>query len=385
MSGSGLKAYNVADLRRLARRKLPRGLFEYVDRGTEDEHALRAMTRAIERLKFQPQVLVDVSARSAQSDFFGIPTQMPVAVAPTGAAGLLWHDGEIALARAAHRAGIPFTLSTASIISMERVAAEAGGRLWFQLYMWREREHSLELIERAKRCGFEALMITVDTPTAPNREYNKHNGFSLPMRISAQNAWDVALHPGWFFKVFARYLLRSGVPTLENYPSQLRQRLNESHTPPKCDSLSWADLRELRRRWSGPLMVKGILRPDDAQKAHECGADAVVVSNHGGRNLDSSVPPMNALPRVLEQVGHRMSVMVDGGFNRGGDIAKALALGARGVLVGRAPLWGLASDGEAGATLALDILREELERVMAFTGVPNVSAYNPQLLHALAD
>jgi len=381
MPASRLPAYSIPDLRRLAQRKLPRGLFEYVDRGTGDEQALVGTRDAIRALCFEPRVLVDVSARSTQTEFFGQASQMPVAVAPTGAAGLLWFDGEIALARAARAAGIPFTLATASIVSMERVAAEAGGRLWFQLYMWPERSYSLELIERARRCGFEALMITVDTPVAPHREYNHHNGFSLPLRISRRNALDVARHPGWFCNVFARYLLRSGIPTLENYPSELRKRLNETQTPPKCDALNWDDLKDLRHRWDGPLIVKGILRPEDAERAHAAGADAVLVSNHGGRNLDSSVPPMQVLPRVLDRVGARMKVLVDGGFNRGGDIAKALALGADGVLVGRAPLRGLASGGEAGARLALDLLHDELLRVMAFTGTPRIEDFQPSLLH----
>ncbi|MBL0419280.1 alpha-hydroxy-acid oxidizing protein [Ramlibacter sp. AW1] len=375
-----LPAYSIADLRARARRVLPRGLFEYVDRGTEDEVALHAMRAAIDQVKFQPRVLVDVSSRSTATDFFGRPSSMPMAIAPTGAAGLLWFDGEIALARAARSAGIPFILSTASIVSMERVAAEAGGRLWFQLYMWPERQLSLELVERARQCNYEALVVTLDTPAAPNREYNKRNGFSLPMRISRRNALDVALHPRWFLTVFARYMLRSGVPSLENYPASLRQRLDRFHTPPKCDSLSWDDLKDLRRRWKGPLLVKGILRADDACKARECGVDAVVVSNHGGRNLDSSVAPMQVLPRIVDQVGREFDVFVDGGFNRGGDIAKALALGAKGVLVGRAPLWGLAAGGEPGAAQALDILREEFDRVLAFAGAPGIAALDRSLL-----
>lgn len=382
---AALPAYSIPELRLLARRVLPRGLFEYVDRGTDDESALRVLRAAIDEVRLEPRVLIDVSSRSSRTDFFGQPSALPMALAPTGAAGLLWFDGEIALARAARSAGIPFTLSTASIISMERVAAEAGGRLWFQLYMWPQRELSLELVARARQCNYEALMVTVDTPVAPFREYNKRNGFSLPMRITGRNAVDVALHPRWFLKVFARYWLRSGIPTLENYPASLRKRLDQSQTPPKCDSLSWEDLRDLRRRWDGPLVVKGILRPDDAQKARDCGVDAIVVSNHGGRNLDATVPPIKVLPRVVERVGGAMDVFVDGGFNRGGDIAKALALGAKGVLIGRAPLWGLAAGGEAGARQALQILRDEFDRVLAFTGSPSVAALDRSLLHPERD
>jgi len=376
-----LPAHNIADLRELARRALPRGLFEFVDRGTENEVALRDMRGALEQVKFSPRVLVDVSRRTTQTEFFGHPSSAPMAVAPTGAAGLLWFDGEILVARAARDAGVPFILSTASIISMERVAADAGGRLWFQLYMWPDRALSRELVQRARGCGYEALIVTVDTPVSPNREYNRHNGFTLPMRITRRNALDVALHPRWFLNVFARYMLRSGIPTLENYPASLRARLNQQQSPLKCDSLSWDDLKQLRQLWDGPLIVKGILREDDAQRARECGADGIVVSNHGGRNLDASIPPCTALPRIVDRVGDRLTVFVDGGFNRGSDIVKAVALGAKGALVGRAPLWGLAAAGEPGACHALAILREEIDRVLAFTGASSVKDLDRSLLH----
>jgi isopentenyl diphosphate isomerase/L-lactate dehydrogenase-like FMN-dependent dehydrogenase len=377
---SKVEAYNLADLRALARKALPKGLYEFVDRGTEDEVALRRMRASLERIAFHPRVLVDVSQRSQATTFFGRPSAMPMAVAPTGAAGLLWYDGEIEIARAAARLGIPFALSTASIVSMERVAQEAGGRLWFQLYMFPERQLSYELVDRVRAAGYEALIVTADTPVSPNREYNRHNGFTLPMRISGRNAVDVMRHPRWLCGVFLRYMLRSGVPTLENYPESLKKRLTQAPTPIKSDSLNWDDLRELRRRWQGPLVVKGILRVDDARRALDCGADAIVVSNHGARNLDGSVPPMDVLPRIVDAVGERLEVMVDGGFKRGGDICKALALGAKGVFVGRAPLWGVSVDGEPGARLALEILRDEIDRVMAFTGSPSLKALDRDLL-----
>ena len=376
--------HNIEDLRRRARRILPRGLFEFVDRGVEDETARPAIADAFGQIRLKPRVLVDVSRRSTQAQFFGRPSAMPCAVAPTGATGLLWYEGEIAAARAARAAGIPFTLSTASIVSMERVAAEAGGRLWFQLYMWPERSMSYELVARARAAGYEALMVTVDTAVTPNREYNLRNGFSLPMRITLRNAADVALHAGWFFNVFARYLVRSGIPRFENYPEQLRSSLAgapASRRMPKNDSLTWDDLRELRRRWDGPLILKGVLHPEDALQALRCGADAVVVSSHGGRNLDAAVPPIAILPEVLDAVGGRMDVFVDSGFTRGSHIAKAIALGARGVLVGRAPLWGVAAAGEAGALRALQILQQELASVMALSGCRELSALGAELLH----
>ncbi len=383
-----VEAYNIADLREHARRILPKGLFEFVDRGTEDEHALRANREGFERIRFRPRVLVDVSRRALDTTLFGGPSTMPLVVAPTGAAGLLWLDGEIAVARAARTVGIPFTLSTASIVSMERVAAEAGGRLWFQLYMWPDREMSYKLVDRVRAAGYEALMVTVDTVATPNREYNPRNGFSLPMRITPRNMIDVARHPGWFVNVFARYLMRSGIPMLENYPDELKMKLTTDPKGrpglPKNDSLTWADLRDLRRRWQGPLMVKGVLHPDDAARAVECGADAVIVSNHGGRNLDGAMSTIDALPAIVDRVGGRCDVMLDSGVRRGSDIVKAVALGAKAVMVGRAPLYGVAAAGETGAAQALQMLREEALRVLGFLGCPSVDMLGPQYLEPTA-
>lgn len=378
------EALNIADLRNAARKALPKGLFEFVLRGTEDEIALRRNRARFDAISMRPRVLVDVSERSQAHAFFGKPSTMPIAIAPTGAAGLLWFDGEIAVARAAASAGIPFTLSTASIVSMERVAEEAGGCLWFQLYMLPERRMSHQLVERARAAGYEGLVVTVDTAATPNREYNRRNGFSLPMRLTRRNMWDVARHPGWFFNVFLRYLLRSGIPMLENYPDELRLKLTEKTDGrrglPKSDSLDWNDLRELRKMWKGPLMVKGILNPEDAALAADCGAEAVIVSNHGGRNLDCSMAPIEALPAVVDRVGKRVDVMVDSGFERGGDVVKALALGAKGVFIGRAPLWGVSVAGEAGASRAIAILHEEIDRVLAFAGCPAIDALDRSIL-----
>lgn len=376
-------AYSIADLRKIAQARLPKGLFEFVDRGTEDELALRNNREGFERIKVRPRVLVDVSKRTMATKMAGQDTTMPIAVAPTGAAGLLWFDGEIAIAKAAARQGIPFTLSAASIISMERVAQEAGGRLWFQLYMWPDREISYQLVDRVAAAGYEALIVTLDTAVTPNREYNRRNGFSLPLRITQRNFFDVACHPTWFTTVFLRYLLKSGIPTLENYPEQYRQKLNaRSKTPgqqlglPKSDSLKWEDFKELRKRWKGTLMVKGILHPDDADLAIAHGADAIIVSNHGGRNLDCSIAPIDALPEIADRVNGRVDVLLDSGIRRGSDAFKAIGLGAKGVFAGRAPLWGVSSGGEEGAYQALHILRDELDRVMGFAGAQDLTAIN---------
>lgn len=366
----------VADFRRMARDRLPRGLFEFVDRGSEAETALRGNREALDRIRLWPRGLVDLSGRHARTTVFGREMAQPFAIAPTGAAGLLWHHGEIALARAAAAAGVPFTLSTASITSMEDVAEQAGGRLWFQLYMWPDRRMSYQLLDRVKAAGYEALLVTIDTAVSPKRDYNQRNGFSVPIRINRRNALDVALHPRWLLGVMARYLLSSGIPRHQNYPEELRRSLIERprhvRGTPKNETLTWDDLRELRKRWAGPLLVKGVMHPDDARSAMDCGADGVVVSNHGGRNFDPAIAAIDALPAVAEAVGTRGTVLVDSGFRQGSDIVKALSLGARAVLLGRAPLYGVAAGGEAGVSRVLGILAEDVDRTMAFMGCRSV-------------
>lgn len=376
---------NIADLRARARRRLPRGLFEFVDRGAEDDLSVAANVRAFQKVSLKPRMLVDVSARSLRTELFGRSMAMPVAVAPTGAAGLLWHDGEAAIARAARDAGIPFTVSTASLTSIERIAAEVGGRLWFQLYMWPDRQMSHELVQRAQTAGYEALIVTVDTPLVPNREYNVVNGFTLPFTPGLRNVADLATSPRWLAGVLGRYFLRGGLPQFENFPLALRRSMMGAppgqRSLPLTDSLTWEHLRHLRSLWKGPLMVKGILHADDAALAVGAGADAVIVSNHGGRNLDTSVAPLLALPAVVDRVGQQATVLLDSGIRRGSDIVKALALGARAVLVGRAPLWGLAWAGEAGVAQALELLRSETDRALGFMGCSTPAALGPALLH----
>jgi isopentenyl diphosphate isomerase/L-lactate dehydrogenase-like FMN-dependent dehydrogenase len=376
MTNRTLGAYNIHDLREMARRRLPRGVFEFVDRGTEDEVALRNNRAALERIRFRPRTLVDVSKRDQSITLFGRKQPMPIVVGPTGTAGLLSYGGEVAVARAAAAAGIPFTVATNAMTSMETIAAEAGGRLWFQLYMWADRSLTHQIVDRAKGVGFEALMLTVDGAAPSNREYNHRNGFEVPIQFNARNVADVLKRPGWLAGVFLRQLLTHGMPRFENYPPEVMHGLMTrklKKTILKNDSMSFDDLRELRRRWPGLLMVKGVLHPQDAVKAADCGADAVIVSNHGGRNLDGSPAPIDALPEILDAAGKRLTVMVDSGMRRGADVVKALALGAAAVLIGRAPLYGVAAAGEAGATRAIDIFREEIGRVMALLGVNSVS------------
>lgn len=379
-----LGAYNIFDLRDMALKRVPKGLFEFVDRGTEDEVSLRNNRAVFERIRFRPRTLVDVSKRSQEITLFGHKQKMPICIAPTGTAGLMWHEGEIALARAAKEAGIPFCLATGSMTAMEKVASEAGGRLWFQLYMWPDKSMSHKLVNRAKDAGYEALVVTVDGAVSPNREYNLRNGFTIPFTFTRKNITDVLAHPRWLLGVLARYVFTTGMPRYENYPSEIKYKVTAQpmgRSQMKNDSLNWEDLKVLRAMWPGTLIVKGLAHPQDAVMAADCGADGVVVSNHGGRNLDGSMAPLEALPEVVDAVGKRIQVIVDSGFRRGSDVVKALALGAHAVFIGRGTLYGVAAGGHAGATRAIQIYREEISRVMALLGVNSIDELAPELLH----
>lgn len=374
-------ALNYWVMRERARRRLPRGLFEYIDRGTEDEVGLTTDRDGWRGVKLHPNVLVDVETRSLETELFGERVAMPVVVAPTALAGLVWHDGELALARAAAAAGIPFTVATQSISEIEHIATSRA-RLWFQLYVWRDRELMFRLLERARAAGATALLLTVDTAVAPKREYNIRNGFGMPLTPSVRNVVDVMLHPRWLAGVMLRQLLSEGVPTYRHYPDAMRPILGRpaAEAVRLDERVCWRDLAELRRRWPGPLVIKGVLRVDDARRAVEAGVDGIVVSTHGGRNLDGAPPVARVLGDIADAVGHKTTVLADSGIRRGGDVVKALALGARAVLVGRMPLYGTAAGGEAGARDVLAMLRDEIERTMGFCGRTSIAALTRDLV-----
>jgi isopentenyl diphosphate isomerase/L-lactate dehydrogenase-like FMN-dependent dehydrogenase len=372
------RCYNIADLRDVARRRLPKGVFEYIDKGTEDMVALANNRRAFEELKLLNRVLVDVSDVQFATEIFGKPAALPMVIAPTGIAGLCWYQGEYELAKAAARAGLPFTLATGSNTPMEKVA-EAGGRPWFQLYMWREKELSYELVRRAAAAGFETLIWTVDIGHGANREHNARNGFSQPYRINAKSVIDMLLHPEWMATVIGRYAATSGMPEHANYPEQYREKFTGASSQAKAlraDRVSWADVDKLREIWPGKLVIKGIMRADDARRALDHGVDGIVVSNHGGRNMDSAPSTLDVLPGIASAVGHRTTVFVDSGVRRGSDIVKCLALGAHAVFTGRATLYGIGAGGEAGASKALHILKDEMRRTMAYIGKQRVADIN---------
>jgi (S)-mandelate dehydrogenase len=380
---NNLNAWNISDLRDIALKRVPRGLFEFMDRGTEDEISLKNNRTVFDRLRFRPRTLVDVSKRTQDTTIFGVKHKMPLIIAPTGVAGLMWYEGELALARAARAAGIPFTLATGSMTAMERVADEAGGELWFQLYMWPDRSMSHELVERAKAAGYKALIVTVDGVSSGNREYNIRNGFTIPFTFSTRNVFDMVTHPRWLVGTMLRYLATTGMPMYANYPASAKAKMTRGpmgRSGLRTDSISWSDLDALRKIWPHKLIVKGILDPQDAVKAVDHGADGIGVSNHGGRNLDGIVSPIEVLPEIVDAVGKRATVFMDSGIRRGSDVVKALALGANAVMVGRSTLYGVAAGGEAGASRALQIYRDEIHRNMALLGCNTVNELGPQCL-----
>jgi (S)-mandelate dehydrogenase len=375
------RCYNVADMRGIAKKRLPKGVFEYIDRGAEDEVALADNREAFKRLKLRTRFLVDLTTRDMGIDLLGKRAEMPLAIAPTGIAGLCWYQGELELAKAAAAKGIPFTLATGSNTSMEKVAREAGGRLWFQLYMWKEEELSYQLVKRAMDADFEALVVTIDGALGNNREYNKRNGFTIPFTLSPRSLFDMARHPEWLTKVMGRYMTTGGMPRHENYPAQYQHRITKgvSGNPMRHQAMTWKDIRKLRDFWPRKLIVKGILREEDAVLAVEHGADAVVVSNHGGRALDSAAPTMDVLPEVVRAVGDKTTIILDSGVRRGSDIVKALALGANAVLTGRATLYGISTAGQQGAEKALSLLKTEFEKTMAYVGCRTVAEVSPDI------
>lgn len=388
---ANLNAHNIADLREAAKRRLPRGLFEYVDRGTENEVSIRGNRQSFDSVQFVPRPLVDVTGRSMKTTLFGKEYSLPIVIAPTGLAGMLWHEGEVAAARAAAQAGIPFTLSTASITSLEDVAAKAGGELWFQLYLWSKMEMSYELVKRARAAGYKTLMVTIDSVVNGNREHNRRNGFTIPMRLTPRNLIDGALHPRWTLGVMGRYLIGSGLPEFANFPEEIRTDLRGNSkrggvVVPKNESQTWEHIRTLREMWpDGPLIVKGILHPQDARNAVMCGADGIVVSNHGARTLDGAVSPMQVVQAIAAEVNKQATILLDSSVMRGSDIVKALALGADAVMIGRATLWGIAAGGQPGAALALDILNSEIDRVMAYLGCRTIGEIDERIIYGMND
>jgi L-lactate dehydrogenase (cytochrome) len=370
----------IEDLRELSRKRVARAIFDYVDRGSYSEATLRANRADLERLLLRQRVGIDVDKRSTRTTMLGDEVAMPVALAPVGLTGLNWADGEMLAARAAERFGVPFTLSTMSICSIEDVASAVTRPFWFQLYVMRDRGFAASLIERAKAARCSALVLTLDLQIQGQRHRDLKNGLSVPPRLTAATVLDVLSKPGWALNVLRGKRksfgnLQGRIPDAKSLTT-LSQWIAGQFDP----TLSWKDVEWVKKLWGGKLVLKGILDAADAKLAVQSGADAVVVSNHGGRQLDGAMSSIRALPEVVEAVGGRMEVWFDGGIRSGQDVLRALALGARATLIGRAFAYGLGAMGEAGVTRALDIIQRELDVTMALCGLRDVREANPSIL-----
>jgi L-lactate dehydrogenase (cytochrome) len=370
------RCYDIDDLARLARRRLPAGVAGYLDGGGEDEWTLRRNRAAFGEVELVPRVLRDVSHLDTSTTILGTPVPLPIILSPVGAPRMFHHEGELAVARAARHARLPYGISTLATQPLEAIAQAAqGSPLWFQLYVWGDRSVARDLVRRARAAGYQALLLSADTTVRSERDRELHRGIELPTpELTVRTILDGARHPAW-----AWHFLTSpapGFPNLSTHGPTSRTRMREMFD----GTVSWKDLEWIRQEWDGPIAVKGVLRTEEAVRAADHGVDAVIVSNHGGRQMDHVPATLEVLPDIADAVGDRLEVLVDSGIRRGADIVTALALGARAVLIGRAHLYGLAAAGEAGVRHAIDILREELCMSMALSGAARLSDLGRDLL-----
>ena len=370
------RCHSIDDLARLARRRLPSGARGYLDGGGEGEYTLRRNRAAFDEVELLPRALVDVSDVDTSTTVLGTPVPLPIVLGPVGAPRMFHHEGERAAVRAAAAAGVPYGVSTLATVDIDDIVHEAPATVWFQLYLWGDREVARKLVARAQAAGCTALLVSADCTVRSKRERELRAGIKLPTpELTVQTLLDGGLHPSWAWHFLTSDAL--GFPNIEQAAG---------HTPDMAEmfdgSTCWADLQWLRQQWDGPLVVKGVLSPDDARRAASAGADGVIVSNHGGRQLDHVPATLDALPHIVDAVGDDIEVLFDSGVRRGTDILAALALGARAVLLGRAYLYGLAAAGEAGVRHAVDILADEFRRAMALTGAPSIAALDRTLLRA---
>ena len=374
------EADTIANLRDRARERLPRAVFDFIDGAADDELTQRWNAADFDVLEWRPRVLVDVSRRDCSTTLLGSRSSLPLIVAPTGLASLAWARADVLLARAAQAIGVPFTISTSSSVRMEEIReGTPEARLWFQVYLYKDRELVRSLITRAQAIGCDSLVITVDVPLLGRRMRDRRNRFTVPLRPTARLVWDLLRCPRWTAQILA-----NGVPRMQNFVDGRRETsvasLAALMTSNMDASVTWDAIAWIRDAWPGRIVLKGVLHEEDALRAVECGIDAIAVSNHGGRQLDSVTSAIRALPRVAAAVAGRAQVFVDGGIRRGSDIAKACALGADAVMVGRPGLYGVGAGGRAGAERAFTILAEELDRCLALLGCPSTAQLDPSWL-----
>ena len=372
----------IEDLRQMSKKRIARAIFDYVDRGSYGEYTLRANRADLEALTLRQRVGVDVDRRSTRTTMAGQEVALPVALAPVGLTGLNWANGEILAARAAERFGVPYTLSTMSICSIEDVAGAVTKPFWFQLYVMRDRGFAASLIERAKSAGCSALVLTLDLQVQGQRHQDIKNGLAVPPRLRFGTLMGMLRKPAWFLNVMTNKRksfgnLEGRIPEGDSLTT-LAQWIGSQFDP----TLSWKDVEWVKKLWGGKLILKGVLDAEDAKIAAATGADAIVVSNHGGRQLDSTASSIRILPEAVDAVGGKVEVLFDGGIRSGQDLLKALALGARGAMIGRAYVYGLGAMGEKGVTRALEIIRSELDVSMALCGLRDVKDASPAILRA---
>lgn len=370
-------AVNIYDLRKLARRRLPRVIYEYLEGGAEDEKTLKRNRSAFDEIEFIPRITAGHKKADLSVELFGEQLLFPAIVGPTGMNGIFHRNADLALAKAAEQVGAAFTLATASNDSIETVGAATRGVKWFQLYPWGDEKVWKRLLDRAAVAGFTCLILTVDTPVPGNRERDRRNGFAHDVTITPRTMLDGMLHPAWLWNVWLK-----GAPRFINllefvHPTANIHEIAEFTRKHRHPDLSWNDVAALRKLWNGPFVIKGVLSATDAIKAINIGADGIVISNHGGRQLDGAVSTIKTIETIADAVGNRLIVLADGGFRRGTDIVKALSLGADAVVLGRAPLYGVAAAGTAGAKKALQILEEETDRAMTLLGCGSIQTLSP--------
>jgi L-lactate dehydrogenase (cytochrome) len=377
-------AASVDDLRRIAKRRLPGGVFDYIDGGADHEESLRNNSDAFARIEFKPRVLRAVADVDPSTTLLGKPLPFPLVMAPTGFTRIADPEGELAVARAAERAGLPYTLSTMSTRSIEEVAGVSSGRRWFQVYVWRDRGLVKEMIDRCRDAGYEALVITVDTAVLGKRERDVRRGFTLPPKLGPGTLVDGALHPGWTWA-----FVKSDPITFANVAESSRVRPSGDRSAVSLAGyvnamfdadLSWDDIDWFRSIWDGPIILKGIQSVADALLAAERGVEAIALSNHGGRQLDTAPAPIDLVAPVVDAVGGRLEVICDGGVRRGSDIVKAVALGASACMIGRAYLYGLGAGGERGVVHVIKLLDADIRRTMALLGARTTADLTPDLV-----
>ena len=370
--------YSVAALRALARKRLPRMVFDMVDGAAGDEITMRANEAALAAFELSPKLLEGAPTRDQSVELFGAKLRSPVIIGPTGLAGLLWPHAELAAARAAARFGTIYCTSHASTATMEEIGAATPGPKWMQIFLYKDRGLTAEFTARAAAAGYKGLILTVDNQVMAGRDRDARNGMSFPLRWGPRSMFDFLSRPGWLLR-----MAQTPSPTFVNYGKRTSiiafGALMKEQLDPDVD---WSDVDRLRKQWRGPLLIKGLLHPDDAREAVGRGADGVIVSNHGGRQLDGAVASIRALPRVVEAVGGRAPVLIDGGFRRGVDVVKALALGARAVMIGRPHLWGVACAGEDGVFCVLELFQREIDRALALGGWDGIGKLDASIFFA---